>query len=145
MFSICVVNHTDLVVLAELESCSFRNRSPPETAAHMKPLLEKYLPLSANSAASGAKVDQRLKNERRKDHYSHYILRLAFSGTEDLRRRFARVETMLFRLRFNADDGRERRGFVESLNLSWELVQEEEKRELGRKADVVHTWPETPR
>ena len=99
----------------------------------MKPLLEKHLPLSANSAAAGGQVDQRLKHERRKDHYSHYILRLAFSGTEDLRRRFARVETMLFRLRFQADDGRERRSFVESLNLHWEVVQEEEKRELSEK------------
>ena len=99
----------------------------------MKALLEKYLPLSANSAAAGGQVDQRLKQERRKDHYSHYILRLAFSGTEDLRRRFARVETMLFRLRFQADDGRERRSFVESLNLNWEVVQEDEKRELSER------------
>lgn len=78
-------------------------------------------------------VDERLRNERRKDHYSHYILRLAFSGTEDLRRRFSRVETMLFKLRFQADDGKERRAFVDSLNLSWEQVQEEEKRELGEQ------------
>lgn len=78
-------------------------------------------------------MDERLRNERRKDHYSHYILRLAFSGTEDLRRRFSRVETMLFKLRFQADDGKERRAFVDSLNLSWEQVQEEEKRELGEQ------------
>ena len=74
-------------VLAELESCSFRNRSPQETAAHLEPLLKKYMPLSNNSAAAGGQVDQRLKDERKKDHYSHWILRLAFSGTEDLRRR----------------------------------------------------------
>ena len=97
----------------------------------MEPMLKKYMPLSANSAAAGGQIDQRLKDERKKDHYSHYILRLAFSGTEDLRRRFARVETMLFRLRFQADDGRERRSFVESLNLSWDVVQEDEKRELS--------------
>ncbi|KAK5261569.1 DNA primase subunit pri2 [Exophiala xenobiotica] len=40
---------------------------------------------------------------------------------------------MLFKLRFQADDSRERRAFVESLNLHWELVQEEEKRELGEQ------------
>ncbi|KAI1627586.1 DNA primase large subunit [Exophiala viscosa] len=122
-----------LRILAELEACSFRNRSPQETAAHIEPLLKKYLPLSANSSAAGGVVDQRLRNERRKDHYSHFILRLAFSGTEDLRRRFARVETMLFKLRFQADDGREKRAFVESLNLNWDVVQEEEKRELGEQ------------
>ena len=109
------------------------NRSPAETAAHMEPILKKYLPLSANSAAAGGVVDQRLKDERRKDHYSHFILRLAFSGTEDLRRRFARVETMLFKLRYQADDGRERRAFVDELNFDWALVSEDEKRTLSEQ------------
>lgn len=99
---------------------------------HIDPILKKYLPLSANSAAGGA-VDSRLRDERRKDHYSHFILRLAFSGTEDLRRRFARVETMLFKLRFQQDDGKERRGFVDSLNLNWDVVTEEEKKEYGEQ------------
>ncbi|KAH0837282.1 hypothetical protein AYO21_09989 [Fonsecaea monophora] len=122
-----------LRILAEIEACSFRNKSPEETSAHLEPLLKKYLPLSSNSAAAGGIVDQKLKNQRRKDHYSHYILRLAFSRTEDLRRRFARVETMLFRLRFQSDDTRERQAFVESLNMDWEVVQEEEKRALGEQ------------
>ncbi|ETN43621.1 uncharacterized protein HMPREF1541_02780 [Cyphellophora europaea CBS 101466] len=122
-----------LRILAELESCSFRNRSPQETAAHMQPMLKKYLPLSNNTAAAAGQVDQRLKDERRKDHYSHYILRLAFSGTEDLRRRFARIETMLFKLRLEEDDGREKRAFVDSLNLNWDLVTPEEKRALGEE------------
>jgi DNA primase large subunit len=91
----------------------------------MKPLLEKYLPLSANSSSSN------LHAERQKDHYSHFILRLAFASTEDLRRRFSRVETSLFRLRFQNDDARERQAFVESLNFDWETVGEQEKRELG--------------
>lgn len=120
-----------LRVLAELESCSFRNRSPQETTAHMQPLLKKYLSLSNNTSAAAGQVDQRLREERRKDHYSHFILRLAFSGTEDLRRRFARIETMLFKLRLEEDDGREKRAFVESLNLNWDVVTAEEKRTLG--------------
>ncbi|EXJ58327.1 DNA primase large subunit [Cladophialophora yegresii CBS 114405] len=122
-----------LRILAEIEACSFRNKSFEETSAHLEPLLKKYLPLSSNTAAAGGVVDQKLKNQRRKDHYSHYILRLAFSGTEDLRRRFARVETMLFRLRFQQDDTRERQAFIESLNMNWERVQEEEKRELAEQ------------
>ncbi|KAI9800191.1 MAG: hypothetical protein M1825_004175 [Sarcosagium campestre] len=114
-----------LRILAELEACSFRNKTPAETGAHMKPLLDKYLPLSSNSSASPA-----LHAERQKDHYSHFILRLAFSGTEDLRRRFARVETALFKLRFQQDDGRERQAFVESLDFDWATVTDEEKRQL---------------
>lgn len=128
-------------VLAELEACSFRNKTPAETAAHMKPLMDKYLPLSASSSASPS-----LALERKKDHYSHFILRLAFASTEDLRRRFARVETALFRLRFQSDDARERGEFVGKLNLEWEAVGESERKELlpelvaagqGRKASEM--------
>jgi DNA primase large subunit len=91
----------------------------------MKGILDKYLPLRSDSTRS-----QKLQDERRKDHYSHFILRLAFSSTEDLRRRFSRLETMLFRLRFKDDDPRERQNFVRSLNLEWDEVKEDEKREL---------------
>ena len=91
----------------------------------MKSILGKYMPMR-----SGTSKSQNLQDERKKDHYSHFILRLAFSATEDLRRRFSRLETMLFRLRFKEDDFIERQAFVRSLNLEWEEVQEAEKREL---------------
>ncbi|XDG02544.1 hypothetical protein ABKA04_002159 [Annulohypoxylon sp. FPYF3050] len=132
-----------LRVLAELEACSFRNRTPAETAAHMKPLLDKYLPLDSNSTNSS-----QLPAQRQKDHYSHFILRLAFSSTEDLRRRFSRVETMLFRLRL--DDGlpRERNAFIQSLNLDWDPVSKEEQEKYfaelsatgGNKKGEEETW-----
>ncbi|KAI5865398.1 DNA primase, large subunit [Durotheca rogersii] len=111
-----------LRILAELEACSFRNKTPAETATHMKPLLDKYLRLDSNSSASS-----KLFSERQKDHYSHFILRLAFASTEDLRRRFSRVETMLFRLRLSEDGGRERNAFIQSLNLDWEPATDEER------------------
>jgi len=94
----------------------------------MKPLLDRYLPLSASTSNSTT-----LQSERQKDHYSHFILRLAFSSTEDLRRRFARVETSLFRIRFQADDAKERQSFVESMGLEWEIVGDEERRELAEE------------
>ncbi|KAH8756678.1 eukaryotic and archaeal DNA primase, large subunit-domain-containing protein [Diaporthe sp. PMI_573] len=133
-----------LRVLAELEACSFRNKSHDETAAHMKPILEKYLPLDFNSSKS-----TQLALQRQKDHYSHFILRLAFAATEDLRRRFTRVETTLFRLRLNQEDSRDRNEFVKSLTLDWEMVSDEERRELdtelaalsGRKVPPAdETW-----
>ncbi|KAI0835705.1 DNA primase, large subunit [Hypoxylon sp. FL0890] len=111
-----------LRILAELEACSFRNISPAEMQAHMKLLLEKYLPLDSNSSSSS-----QLNAQRQKDHYSHFILRLAFASTEDLRRRFSRVETMLFRLRLSEDSARERNAFIQSLNLDWEPVTKEEQ------------------
>lgn len=92
----------------------------------MTPILEKHLPLHSNSSRSS-----QLQEERRRDHYSHFILRLAFSATEDLRRRFSRLESMLFRLRYRLDDARERQEFVNSLDFAWEHVSEQEKIDLG--------------
>lgn len=91
----------------------------------MKEIINKYLPLRSNSSRS-----QNLQEERKKDHYSHFILRLAFSSTEDLRRRFSRLETTLFRLRFRSDDLEERRDFVNSLKLEWEEVGKDEQAEF---------------
>lgn len=113
-------------VLSEIEACTFRNKGPEETADYMKSILDKYMPMRSVTSKS-----QNLQDERRKDHYSHFILRLAFSSTEDLRRRFSRLETMLFRLRFKDDDFIERQKFVRSLNLEWEEVGDVEKRELN--------------
>ncbi len=126
-----------LRILAELEACSFRNKSLTDTAIHMKPLLDKYLPLDSNSSAS-----TQLFAQRQKDHYSHFILRLAFASTKELRQRFTRVETQLFRLRFSADDPRERTAFIEGLSLDWEPVSDEEKREFSSElmATVTATY-----
>ncbi len=132
-----------MIVLSELEACTFRNRSQEETAEYMKSILDKYLPMRPDSSKS-----QKLQEERKKDHYSHFILRLAFASTEDLRRRFSRLETMLFRVRFKDDDLRDRQEFVRSLNLEWEEVKEDEKRELredllaasGQKKGEEQDW-----
>lgn len=123
-----------LRVIAELEACSFRNRSPAETAAYMKPLLDKYLPLDSNSSASN---HDRRQNQRRKDHYSHFILRLAFCATEDLRRRFVRVETMLFRMRMMDEGLTERHNFVDSLSLDWEDVEDIEKHQYSSELAAI--------
>ncbi|KAF2095737.1 DNA primase, large subunit [Rhizodiscina lignyota] len=129
-----------LKVLGELEACTFRNRTPEETASYMASILDKYMPLRSNSSRSST-----LDDERKRDHYSHFILRLAFSSTEDLRRRFSRLETMLFRLRFKDDDSRERAAFIDSLNFDWEKVSDAERKELGSEltaASGLGKWGE---
>ena len=92
----------------------------------MRPILTKNLPLSQNSSNSSLRIE-----ERKRDHYSHWTLRLAFSATDELRKRFARLETMLFKLRLGQDDGRERVEFIKSLNMSWETVNDDEKAAFG--------------
>jgi DNA primase large subunit len=111
-----------LKVLAELEACQFRNKTPAETEEYMRPILDKHMRLSSNRSKSSE-----LDMERKKDHYSHWTLRLAFSGTADLRQRFARLETQLFKLRLQQDDGVEKKAFIDSLPMSWETVSAHEK------------------
>ena len=98
----------------------------------MAPVLEKYMPLASSTSGSTA-----LEAGRQKDHYSHFILRLAFASTEDLRRRFSRAESMLFRLRFQADDVTERQRFVDDLDLEWETVGDEEKMEYADELEAT--------
>lgn len=112
-------------ILSEIENCSMRAMNFKDTVLHMKPIFDKYMPL--NIASGGALG---LDRERTKDHFSHYILRLAFSRTPELRHKFVQLETMVFRIRFETDDSKDRSGFVESLNLDWERVPEAEKYDL---------------
>lgn len=78
-----------------------------------------------------------MDEERKRDHYSHFTLRLAFSATEDLRRRFTRLESQLFRIRFQSNDTRDRQDFVNGLNFEWERVSDDEKRELSTELAAV--------
>ena len=45
------------------------------------------------------------------------------SCSEELRKRFLRAETTLFRLRFESDDRQEREAYLKSLNLDWTPVR----------------------
>ena len=98
----------------------------------MAPILATHMPLAQNSSRSPV-----LQEERRRDHYSHFILRLAFASTEELRRRFARLEMLLFRLRWGDNDAGDRREFVEGLRLGWERVGVEEREGLKEQLAAV--------
>ncbi|KAG8901050.1 hypothetical protein FRB99_005592 [Tulasnella sp. 403] len=115
-----------LKVLAEIEASFVRNRSYEELKSVVKSHCTKYLPLSANSA-----YERPLDQERRKDHVSHFILRLAFCRTEELKRRFVKAETTLFRVRFDEEDSPDRAAFLAAHgNPHAERVEEGEKQRL---------------
>ena len=103
-------------------------------------LCNKVLKLTSNTLAGPF-----VFNERRKDHVSHFVLRLAFCRSyvvfsrflftlitycyrEELRRRFIKAETTLFRIRFEDEIASERTSFLQSLKKSesnkidWEEV-----------------------
>ncbi|KAI1795763.1 DNA primase, large subunit [Ganoderma leucocontextum] len=114
-----------LRVLAEIESCFARNRSFDEMAKVIEDFCRKCS-LHLRSNSSKESVD----DERRKDHIGHFVLRLAFCRSEDLRRRFVKAETTLFKLRYKWDTGEETQGFLNSRNFDWVLASQEEVQEL---------------
>ncbi|XP_049674247.1 DNA primase large subunit isoform X2 [Accipiter gentilis] len=70
---------------------------------------------------------------RRKDHISHFILRLAYCQSEDLRRWFLQQEMDLLRYRFNELTETLRQKFLEHINLLFEAISEDLKNELANE------------
>ncbi|NXH63186.1 PRI2 primase, partial [Rhabdornis inornatus] len=73
---------------------------------------------------------------RRKDHISHFILRLAYCQSEDLRRWFLQQEMDLFRYRFNELTESLMQKFLEHVNLSFEAIGEDLKNELANELSM---------
>lgn len=122
-----------LRVLSEIESCHIRNRQPEETKKTIGEQCKKYLPLASGSG--GPATDP----ERRKDHIGHFVLRLAFCQSsvqtlaflalllmmlyrDDLRRRFVKAESELFRFRYGTDVTDDRESFLKSQDFGWNMV-----------------------
>lgn len=103
-----------LRILAEIESSFIRNRSYEDLKTMVKEQQRKYLPLNSNTAL-GSDLDA----ERKKDHVGHFVLRLAFCRTEELRRRFVKAELAMFKIRWDTDDTVERREFIRSRDFGW--------------------------
>ncbi|KAF8422397.1 eukaryotic and archaeal DNA primase, large subunit-domain-containing protein [Tirmania nivea] len=121
-----------LKILGEIEACQYRNKTAKETEAALRPLLDKYLPLGTSTSAKFSPASlAKVTEERKKDHYSHFILRLAFARSDELRARFSRAERVLFRVRWASDDAAERQRFLDSLNLNWDPVDADELRSLS--------------
>ncbi|XP_067884446.1 DNA primase large subunit [Heterodontus francisci] len=63
---------------------------------------------------------------RRKDHISHFILRLAYCQSEELRRWFIQQELDIFRFRFNELQDKQQE-FLEHNELKYQAISAEEK------------------
>ena len=133
-----------LRVLADIETAAARNQSWPETKAAIEARSSAQLPLHSNSVAqsgtaSGAAAKtQELLAERRKDHVSHFVLRLAFSRTEELRRRFLHAETTLFRWKWETEHLAEREAFLRSQDFVWRAVPAEQQQRFREQLLAVH-------
>lgn len=112
-----------LKILLEIESCVSRNRTMKEIEVIIKPHLAKLMPFNTDKF-----------EDRKKDYYSHFILRLCFCRSNELREKFVRAETLLFKIRFNMLTSNDQTKFVQSLNLpSLQFISDEEKRDLSQQ------------
>ncbi|GBB83688.1 hypothetical protein RclHR1_10380011 [Rhizophagus clarus] len=118
-----------LQVLKTLEGAILRNKSEEEVKKYLEETSNKWLPLHSNESG---KVYP-LQEERRKDHISHFILRLAYSRTEDLRNWFLKYECALFKLRFLRENPVEKLGFLNDENMRWKSLNQAEKKLLNEK------------
>ncbi|KZS99043.1 DNA primase large subunit [Sistotremastrum niveocremeum HHB9708] len=129
-----------LRILAEIESSAARNRTLEELKSVTTAQCNKYLPLNSNSAIG---IDR--DSERKKDHVSHFVLRLAFCRSEELRARFVKAETTLFRIRYELDDTQERETFLSTRDFGWKAVDEEEREKYSKELrNASSTTKEVP-
>ncbi|KGB80170.1 DNA primase large subunit [Cryptococcus deuterogattii R265] len=147
-FETCAISR--LRVLSHIESLSHRSLPYSQVASGIATYAKMHLPLSSNTARN-----VNLDEERRRDEIGHWVLRLAFCRSPDLRQRFVRSELALFKSRFETDDKNERAAFLKSLSFNYDTVDEDEKKlfktELqqmlpkGSKEDAVsETWFKVP-
>lgn len=76
---------------------------------------------------------------RKADHISHYILRLAYCRSEDLRRWFLSRELEWFKIRFMVQSPAAILNFLQLNNLKYMPISNEEKDEL--KSDLIASTP----
>ena len=72
-------------------------------------------------------------DDKVKDNASHYILRLAYCRSEDLRRWFLTQECALFSARFEASDSEAVDSFMRENGLQYTPIDEDEKKLLKTK------------
>uniref|UniRef100_W5KQI1 DNA primase large subunit n=1 Tax=Astyanax mexicanus TaxID=7994 RepID=W5KQI1_ASTMX len=87
-------------------------------------------PHKAEASFTKSQVGPSEYEKRRKDHISHFILRLAYCQTEDLRRWFIQQEMDLFRHRFNDLSSKYKTEFLHKNNLKYDTLSADEKMTL---------------
>ncbi|KAK7100935.1 DNA primase large subunit-like [Littorina saxatilis] len=83
-------------------------------------------------------LDEPIKQQNRwKDHVSHFILRLAYCRSEELRRWFIQQEVELFRFRFQQESPDSRAQFMVCNELNYQLIDKDEHYQLREKLDAA--------
>eukprot|EP00752_Nemacystus_decipiens_P014280 g12700.t1 len=115
-----------LQVLRKIEDLKARNVRGDDYKRALRESLHKYMKMSMLSEESASA-------DKRKDTISHFILRLAYCRSEDLRRWFLTQETALFRHRLEELSTDEMDSFIKEQGLFFEGVDAERKAALRSK------------
>ncbi|CAO3624735.1 unnamed protein product [Cunninghamella echinulata] len=118
-----------LQVLKTIETANLRNLNEEEYKKAVLAALDKYLPMKSNLAK------ENLLEERRKDHISHFVLRLAYCRSDELREWFLRQECALFKFRYEQEMSEDRKRFLESSNLSWKIIDDTKKQQIHKELE----------
>ncbi|KAM4771446.1 DNA primase large subunit [Rhinophrynus dorsalis] len=87
--------------------------------------------------ASKDEITDEVYDQRRKDHISHFILRLAYCQSEDLRRWFIQQEMDLFKFRFSVLPKEKVQDFLKANDLEYVAISEDEKN--MHKEDLINS------
>ena len=77
-------------------------------------------------------------NDKDKDKLSHFVLRIAYCSSEDLRRWLVQQETALFKYRFEQLSFQDVDSFFRNHQISFEEVQADEVEELRAELTKLH-------
>jgi len=109
----------------EAQAKGVRFKDMPE---YIQKLLRQHMP----EPRSAAEVEE----ARATDHVSHFILRMAYSRTAELRKWFVRQEEVLLRYRFNRADETARRECLDGL----QAIDEQEFSKFAPELRAVFGW-----
>jgi DNA primase large subunit len=120
-------------VLRILENLKTRNLDDDQFETK---IMDHLTRLNLNVNSSRAK-DVDVESAKAKDTLSHYVLRLAYCRSEDLRRWFVGQESALLRLRLEKLTSDERKTFMQDNNLEYHLLSSAEKEELKDQLEAA--------
>lgn len=128
---------TDNITLVEFEDYAFdrlrllttidmaraKGLKGEQLATKIREAIKKYMPLSQPGL--------------QKDYYSHFILRLAYCRTEDLRRWFLQNETELFKWRFQHNPPDDLNRWLANNGLHYEAISRSERDEIASELEAM--------
>ena len=127
MTSFCCIHHIccSLQLLRGIDRLKIKNVDPVELRSGINAMADKFgLNYSKPQAA-------------RRDHVSHFILRLAYCRTEDLRRWFLQQECQLFKHRLEGATAAQFKAFMLKEGLAFDTASEAEIQALSDKLSAV--------